>query len=130
MLFHPQGEELGRIYLEGEVIIHQGDSTSSLFIIEEGEAEVVAVGEDGQEVHLSTLKKDDIFGEISCLDELPRSASVRALGKVRVLSVDGKGFLRRVQEDPSLALRIFTKMAERIRTLNTELIRLKLVKNA
>lgn len=126
MLFQTHGEELGRIYLNGETIIHQGDPAASLFIIEEGEAEVVALGEDGQEIRLSILKKDDIFGEISCLDEMPRSASVRAMGKVRVISVDGKGFLRRVQEDPSLALRIFTKMAERIRSLNSELIRIKL----
>jgi CRP-like cAMP-binding protein len=50
---------------------------------------------------------------------------VRALGDVRVLTIDKKTFLRRVHEDPSLAFRILQKMSYRIRELDTELVRLK-----
>jgi CRP-like cAMP-binding protein len=53
-----------------------------------------------------------------------RSATVRPLGEVRLLTVDKKMFLRKIHEDPSLAFRIMQKMSHRIRDLNNELMRL------
>jgi CRP-like cAMP-binding protein len=52
-----------------------------------------------------------------------RSATVRPLGEVRVLSVDKKMFLRKIHDDPSLAFRIMQKMSKRIRELDKELMR-------
>jgi CRP-like cAMP-binding protein len=54
-----------------------------------------------------------------------RSATVRALGQAQVLSVDKRTFLRRISEDPALALRVTEKMAQRIRQLNTDVDRLE-----
>ena len=52
-----------------------------------------------------------------------RSATVRPVGEVRVLSVDKKMFLRKIHDDPSLAFRVMQKMAGRIRELNNEMMR-------
>lgn len=54
-----------------------------------------------------------------------RSATVRAIGTVRILTVDEKNFIRRVHEDPSLAYRMVEMMSHRIRELSTEVARLK-----
>jgi CRP-like cAMP-binding protein len=54
-----------------------------------------------------------------------RSATVKALGRARILTVDRKGFLRRVQEDPSLAFRVLQTMSGRIRELTDEVARLR-----
>jgi CRP-like cAMP-binding protein len=54
-----------------------------------------------------------------------RSATVRALGEVRALTIDKRTFLRRITEDPSLAFRIVEKMSHRIREMNNKLVRLK-----
>jgi CRP-like cAMP-binding protein len=48
-----------------------------------------------------------------------RMATVRALGEVRVLTIDEKNFLKRIHEDPSLAYRIVRTMSQRIRALAT-----------
>ena len=60
---------------------------------------------------------------------LPRVASsgdtVRALGDARVLTVDKKTFLRRIQEDLSLAFRVFQTMASRLNSMNAEMAVLK-----
>jgi CRP-like cAMP-binding protein len=61
---------------------------------------------------------------MALFERMPRSATVRALGEVRVLTIDKKTFLRQVHEDPSLAFRILQKMSYRIRELDTELFRL------
>ena len=54
-----------------------------------------------------------------------RSATVRALGEARVLTLDRKNFLRRINEDPSLAFRVVETMSRRVRELSAEIVRLK-----
>jgi CRP-like cAMP-binding protein len=62
---------------------------------------------------------------MAIFDRDVRSATVRALGEVRVLTVDKKNFLRRIHQDPSLAFRIVETMSLRIRELTDENARLK-----
>jgi CRP-like cAMP-binding protein len=115
---------LGKVYEDGEHIIEQGEAGDCMYVVQQGEVEVVLENPDG-EIPLSVLKRGDVFGEMSLFTKQPRSATVRARGKARVLTVDKRGFLKRVHEDPSLAFRILQKMSERIRSLNQELIRLR-----
>ena len=115
---------LGRIYGDGEVIIKQGEVGNCMYVVQQGEVEVVLENPDA-EISLSVLKRGDVFGEMALFTKETRSATVRARGKARVLTVDKRGFLKRVHEDPSLAFRILQKMSERVRNLNQELIRLR-----
>lgn len=50
---------------------------------------------------------------------------MRSLGEVRVLTVDKRLFLRKIQDDPSLAFRVMQQMSRRIRELNDTLMSLK-----
>ncbi len=115
--------ELGKIYGDGELIVRQGDQGDCLFVIQEGEVEVFRVGE-GEETPLAVLGKDEFFGEVPLFERQLRSASVRAKGTVRVLTVDRKTLLRRIQEDPTLAYRILETMSRRIRQMDDEISRL------
>jgi CRP-like cAMP-binding protein len=115
---------LGKVYRDGEDIVHQGDVGDCMYVIQTGQAEAIQ-DKDGKEVRLAVLGEGDVFGEMALFERMPRSATVRALGDVRVLTIDKKTFLRRVHEDPSLAFRILQKMSYRIRELDTELVRLK-----
>jgi CRP-like cAMP-binding protein len=115
---------LGKVYGDGEEIVRQGEIGDCMYVIQTGQAEAVQ-GKDGKEVRLAVLGEGDVFGEMALFERMPRSATVRALGDVRVLTIDKKTFLRRVHEDPSLAFRILQKLSYRIRELDTELVRLK-----
>lgn len=115
---------LGKTYRNGEVVVRQGESGDCMYVIQAGQAEVLQE-KDGKEVRLAVLDEEDVFGEMALFEREVRSATVRALGDVRVLTVDKKTFLRRIQEDPSLAFRILQKMSHRIRQSNTELVRIK-----
>lgn len=115
---------LGKTYRNGEVVVRQGESGDCMYVIQAGQAEVLQE-KDGKEVRLAVLGEEDVFGEMALFEREVRSATVRALGDVRVLTVDKKTFLRRIQEDPSLAFRILQKMSHRIRQSNTELVRIK-----
>lgn len=115
---------LGKEYDDLEVICRQGEPGDCMYVIQAGQAAVLHE-EGGTEAVLGELTAGDVFGEMAIFDRQPRSATVRAKGKARVLTLDKRAFLRRVHEDPSLAFRILQRMSLRIRSLNEELSRLK-----
>jgi len=92
--------------------------------VQQGQVEVFLIRGE-KEIPLSVLNVGDTFGEMSLLSRQPRSASVRARGRARVLTVDKRGFLKRVQEDPSLAFRVLRQLSERVRELDEEVARLR-----
>ena len=116
--------DLGKLYQAGETIVRQGEPGQCMYVIQSGQ--VVVVQEKGQsEVPLAVLNKGDFFGEMALFEREARSATVRALTDSRVLTVDRKTFLRRIQEDPSIAFRIVEGMSRRIRELDQEIARIK-----
>ncbi len=115
---------LGREYSDGEIICREGEIGNCLYVIQAGEVNVVRE-ESGSEVVISSLQTGAIFGEMAIIDRQPRSRTVRAKGKARVLTLDKKAFLRRVHEDPSLAFQILRQMSLRIRSQDQEIARLR-----
>ena len=115
---------VGKVYQDGEVIIRQGEVGNCMYVIQSGKAEVVEET-NGQTVPLAVLGENDFFGEMAIFEDQVRSATVRALGAVRVLTVDKKIMLHRIQQDPALAFRILEHMCKRLRKLDCELARVK-----
>jgi CRP-like cAMP-binding protein len=117
--------ELGRLYKDGDVIVRQGEAGDCMYVIQEGRVQVF-VEKDGKEVLLREPPEGEVFiGEMGIFEKQVRSATVRALGDARVLTLDKKQFLRRVQEDPSLAFLLIQNMSRRIRALTDEVSRLR-----
>ena len=110
---------LGKVYQDGEVIIRQGEVGNCMYVIQEGKVEVL-IKEDGKEIQLAVRGEGDFIGEMAIFDRDVRSATIRAVGQVRILTIDKKNFLRRIHEDPSLAFRIVETMSHRIRELSKE----------
>lgn len=115
---------LGREYGDGEFIIRQGDVGDCMYVIQDGEVEIVAT-HGGQPVRLALRGKGEFVGEMALFEREVRSADVRAVGTARVLTVDRKNLLRRIQEDPSLAFRMIETLAHRLRELTKEIAQLK-----
>jgi CRP-like cAMP-binding protein len=115
---------LGKLYQDGEIIIRQGDVGDNMFIIQEGQVEVV-IEQDGQEVRLAVEGAGQPIGEMAIFEHQARSATVRALGQARILTVDKKNLVRRIHEDPSLAYYMMRTMSRRVRELSAEMARLE-----
>jgi flavin-dependent dehydrogenase len=113
---------LGKIYQNGETIVREGEIGDCMYVIQDGFVEVVIDSESG-EVQLNILGKDEFFGEMAIFEHEIRTATVRALGPARILTVDHKNFLQRIHEDPSLAYRVMDEMSKRIRRLSEEVAR-------
>ena len=111
---------LGKTYADGEVIVNQGDVGDCMYMVQAGEVEVLTK-RGTKLIPLRILGEGEIVGEMSLFDHEARSATVRAKGETRLLTIDKRTFFSRVQEDPSLAFHIVKMMAKRIRKLSDEL---------
>jgi len=116
--------KLGKVYEKDEVIVQQGETDDCMYEILEGKVEVLQERE-GKEVRLAVLEKGEFFGEMAIFEKEVRSATVRAMGEVRALTIDKRTLLRRISEDPTIAFRIMERMSHRIRELDNEIVRLK-----
>jgi MFS family permease len=78
----------------GALVVREGDPGDRFYVVLDGE---VLVSRDGQEVR--RLGTGDSFGEIALLRHVPRTATVRALGPVRLVTLQRAEFLRVVGTD-------------------------------
>lgn len=112
-------DNLGKVYADGECVVHEGDEGSTMFVVLSGQLEVLG-NQNGGEVHLAVLQAGDIFGEMALFERARRSSTVRAQGEARVMTLDKRTLLRRVKEDPLVALNLIEMLCHRIRHLNGE----------
>ena len=73
---------------EGSVIISEGDSGSSMYVIASGSVKVYTRGTAGKTVYLANLGEGDFFGEVSVLTGKPRTATITAAERSELLRLD------------------------------------------
>lgn len=105
----------GRQFAAGSVIVGQEDPGDAMYVVVEGRVKVVLYGDNGREIILSIFRADEIFGEMSLLDNQPRSASVIALEPTRVLLLERAAFARHLDTHPKTALAVLAELSQRLR---------------
>jgi CRP/FNR family cyclic AMP-dependent transcriptional regulator len=114
-----------RSYKKGQLLVYQGDSGDSLFVMVEGLVKVMVTSEEGEEMVLVTLRPSDTFGELSLVDGGPRSASAEAVEPTRVLIITRAILLELLGEHPSLTdslLRSLGSLARRLTEQAADLV--------
>jgi CRP/FNR family transcriptional regulator, cyclic AMP receptor protein len=104
----------------GKRLFRQGDPGDAAYLIISGEAEVIAETPAGPVV-LATLGANEIVGEMAILGNVPRSATVRAKGRLVTLRISKEPFMRMVREFPSMAVSMMQELAERLASTNNQL---------
>jgi CRP-like cAMP-binding protein len=104
-----------RDYDKGEHIVTQGKLGIGLFILEHGQAEVIRDRSDGTSVVVDTLKPTHFFGELSLLDDEPRTASVVATEPTQCLVLTQLDFMSALEEDVTVPIAILKELARRYR---------------
>jgi CRP-like cAMP-binding protein len=116
--------ELGIVFDAGQYLFRQGEVGDRMYIIQEGEVEVI-IRQGGREARVATRGPGDFVGESVIFERGKHGADVRALTSVRVLGVDRRNFLRRANQDPTLVFRIVEQLSRRVRELSEEVARLR-----
>jgi CRP/FNR family transcriptional regulator, cyclic AMP receptor protein len=105
-----------RDYRAGEVIVSQEEPGDALFVLARGKVKVVLYGDSGREIILSIFKSPgDFFGEMSLLDDEPRSATVIAAEASRLLVLSRRDFHAHLAAHPRTALRVLAELSRRLR---------------
>jgi CRP/FNR family cyclic AMP-dependent transcriptional regulator len=100
----------------GEMLFRQGDAPSGLYGLVSGTLKMSSLREDGREAILAVLEPGIWFGEISLIDDLPRTHDATAVGPVDVLVLARAAF-DALMEQAVFARAVAQLMAGRIRLL-------------
>ena len=107
-----------RSFASGETLFYQGDPGRSLYIIESGTIRIYVHAEEGQEVSVVLYGSGDLFGEMSLLDQLPRSATAVAMEDAVLWVMSGDDFYRHLHSSHQLALNVMLMLSTRLRETN------------
>lgn len=117
---------VARSYPKNTVIVSEGDSTDSLFVILEGRVKIYVSDDAGHDMVLLTQGPGEYFGEL-VLDEGLRSASVMTLEPSRFLVVPKTDFRDFLLSNPAFALSLIEKLIARVRALTASVKSLALM---
>lgn len=110
------GKQL-RTFAKNELIFLENQTGDCAYLIETGRV-LVFLLKDGEEIPLKILGKGEIFGEMSMIDNSPRSASCRALTEVRLATVTQEQLLDRVQSTDPIVRLLMRALLDRLRLQN------------
>src|SRR5258708_1295205 len=116
-------KDSSELYAAGDMIFRQGDLGTEMYIIQEGQVEIIK-HIAGESHVLSRLDKGDFFGEMAILENVARSADATAKSDVRVLAINGSPFDQMLGKNPEVAVRIIRKYSQRLREANALLERM------
>lgn len=103
-------------YAPGQVIVSQGDTGLGLYIIASGSVEVRQERPGHEPLVLNTLGPGQFFGEMSLLDDFPRSATVVAREQTECLTMTKWHFLAELESHPEMALPLLPILSRYIRS--------------
>ena len=113
---------------ENEILFHAGEPGESMFIVKSGAVELFIKDTAGQKIILKAAEKDDVFGDLSMLDNRPRSATARALTDTELFVLDREDLLLLFQRKPDAALSMMAAMSAMLRHAD-ELLRTRVSRN-
>ena len=96
---------------EGDYLINAGDTDSTLFAVEDGQLDIV-VSDNGKLTVVATVGSGDVIGEVSFIDDSPRTVSVRARETTTVRAWDKRSLSEGLAFDPQLLAKFAVAMSE------------------
>ena len=116
-----------RNFPKGRTIVAEGEPSQSLYILLSGRAKVQRSDTEGKEVILSVLSAGECFGEMSLIDDAPRSASVITLESSDFMSIAKDSFKAVLVSSPEISLRIMKGLVKRLREADKKIETLALL---
>ncbi len=105
----------------GEMIFHQGDTGTEMYIVAAGHVNIHLPGEQSRRVSLKDITVGEYFGELALFDDKPRSASALATTDALLLELSRDVLSAYLERRPRAAMVILRTMAERLRQTNAML---------
>ncbi len=104
-----------RRFRKGQALFHEGASSDRVIVLLSGRVKVSTLTDDGREIVLAFRGSGDLLGELSAVDEQPRSASAEAIELVEALAVATTDFRAFLVEHPEVGLMLLRTLSRRLR---------------
>lgn len=114
-----------RVYA-GQTVFSQGDEGGTMYVVQSGKVEIFLKDDNGDKVVLSMIETGGLFGELSLLDNEPRSASAKAIDDSFLFEIDRHDLQMLFQKHQHAAFDIMTMLSRRIREADS-LVRQRVV---
>src|ERR1051325_7243870 len=103
-----------RRYAKDDVVFHADESGDVFCLIKEGQVKITMISPEGKEIILSMLGPGEFFGEMSLLDDAPRSATVVATEPLELVTIYRNDFLQILQENFTITRKFLVTFSCRI----------------
>ena len=104
-----------RHFARDEVVFHNDDPASQVFLITSGTVKVSVPDEQGHEVVVALQRGGDVFGELALFDDGPRSATVTAITETHTLALARQEFLGALERNPDAMRRMLALLVKMVR---------------
>ena len=108
-------------YRSGEVIVKEGDTGKSFFMLLEGQASVYADYDKKEPLRLAVLEAGEFFGEMAIIEDYTRSATVVAKTNAKVVEIPGDEMNGFFKENPELIIELIKHLAGRVDNMTADL---------
>src|SRR5437773_90653 len=105
-----------RRYAKDDVVFHADESGDIFCLIKDGQVKITMISPEGKEIILSMLGSGEFFGEMSLLDDSPRSATVIATEPLEVVTIWRNDFLQILQENFSITRKVLAELSKLLRS--------------
>lgn len=119
--------QMSRKFQKNVIVLHEGDQSNALYIVDSGQVKVSKINEEGKEVVLSILGAGDHFGEMSLIDDEPRSASIITKTTCEFTLIRKQDFEQVLDANPQLALAMMRCLCQRLRAADRSIESLALM---
>ena len=110
-----------RHYAKDDVVFHADESGDVFCLIQSGQVKVTMISPEGKEIILSLLGPGDFFGEMSLLDNEPRSATVIATESLEIATIWRSDFLQILCENFSITKKVLAELSRRLRNASNRI---------
>ena len=113
MAEEPLAQRFSREVPRGTVLFREGDPGREMFVVQAGKVQITKRVGDVEKL-LATLGQGEFFGEMSILNNRPRTATATVAEDARLLVIDPKTFDSMLRANAEVAIRMIKKLADRL----------------
>ncbi|HXN56364.1 MAG TPA: cyclic nucleotide-binding domain-containing protein, partial [Myxococcales bacterium] len=113
-------QRFGREFSKGTVLFKEGDPGKEMYVVQSGRVNIVKTVRDTEKV-LATLGAGEFFGEMSILNNKPRSAGATMAEDGKLLVIDPRTFEAMIRGNVEIAVRLIKKLSDRLQEADAQI---------
>lgn len=113
-------QRFGKVFPRGAVLFREGEPGKEMYVVQSGRVNVSKKVGDVEKI-LAALGPGEFLGEMSILNNRPRSATATCAEDSKLLVIDGKTFEAMIRGNAEIAIRMIKKLAARVQESNEQI---------